>query len=317
MYSNISLCKFTIHFIAIPIVWLIIYGITASYTYYIYYNDEALESIPLIKKILSIIFYFCAIMTLVCHTMAMYVDPGTIDEQKVSQLTKDEKDFCKKCQKYRPLRAHHCSTCKKCIMKLDHHCPWIFNCVGYGNQKIFFLFLFYGTLGCFLAFLALVSQIISSSFSYKLRHPKFRINFKSGFWTILVETFFALSEPLMLILGTALSISMTVGIGSLFASQIFFISRNTTGVEHAIYKEDQEQNPWYAKTDRWFMFKTVMGLGKKWKWFFPIVESNKYNSGYYYDTPYPRIVPEKKDKKEIRKRGCCKKCFTSVCCCFA
>ena len=49
MYSNLSLCKFTFHFIAIPFVWLIVYGITASYTYYIFDNDESLKSSQLSK----------------------------------------------------------------------------------------------------------------------------------------------------------------------------------------------------------------------------------------------------------------------------
>ena len=316
MYSNLSLCKFTFHFIAIPFVWLIVYGITASYTYYIFYNDEALKSIPFIKNILSLIFYYCSLMTLICHTMSMYINPGTIDSNQVSKLKDNQKTFCKKCNKYRPLRAHHCSTCKKCIMKMDHHCPWVFNCVGYGNQKIFFLFLSYATTGCGLAFFVLLSQFFTDSFSYMLRHPKYRIDFNQGFLIIVIQTFLALSEPLMLIVGTALSLSMTVAIGSLLATQIHFISRNVTGVEHAIYDDDPEQNPWYARKDRWFMFKTVLGLNQKWKWFFPIVESNKYNSGYLFDTPYERIVPEKKKKNE-EKEGCCSNCgkFLFCWCC--
>ena len=146
-----------------------------------------------------------------------------------------------------------------------------------------------------------------------LRHPKYRVDFNSGFFNVLFQTLFALSEPLMLIVGVALSFSMSVAIGALLGTQIYYISRNVTGVESAIYDEDQEQNPWYARTERWFMIKTVLGLKQKWKWFLPIVESNEYNSGYYFDTPYKRIVPEK--KKKIEKKGLCSQIFFCSKCC--
>ena len=37
--------------------------------------------------------------------------------------------------------------CGKCVMKMDHHCPWTGNCIGLLNHKKFWLFLFYSFFG--------------------------------------------------------------------------------------------------------------------------------------------------------------------------
>ena len=56
---------------------------------------------------------------------------------------------CINCFVIRPINAHHCTVCHKCILDQDHHCPWVNNCIGLYNKKIFILFLCYGFLESF------------------------------------------------------------------------------------------------------------------------------------------------------------------------
>uniref|UniRef100_A0A8D2QRX5 Palmitoyltransferase n=1 Tax=Zosterops lateralis melanops TaxID=1220523 RepID=A0A8D2QRX5_ZOSLA len=56
--------------------------------------------------------------------------------------------FCDRCQLIKPDRCHHCSVCAMCVLKMDHHCPWVNNCIGFSNYKFFLLFLAYSLLYC-------------------------------------------------------------------------------------------------------------------------------------------------------------------------
>ncbi|ORZ16093.1 DHHC palmitoyltransferase-domain-containing protein [Lobosporangium transversale] len=55
---------------------------------------------------------------------------------------------CKRCLLPKPERTHHCSVCKRCVLKYDHHCPWIHNCVGHFNHRFFLMFLTYLSIAC-------------------------------------------------------------------------------------------------------------------------------------------------------------------------
>lgn len=105
---------------------------------------------------LNIVFFNSVVFLLVMsHLKAVLSDPGTVplpqSRLDFSDLhsnhknghEKEEWTVCSRCETYRPPRAHHCRICKRCIRRMDHHCPWINNCVGERNQKYFLQFLVY------------------------------------------------------------------------------------------------------------------------------------------------------------------------------
>ncbi|CAA7389721.1 unnamed protein product [Spirodela intermedia] len=73
-------------------------------------------------------------------------DPG-VSIHEIKRKSGDLR-YCQKCSHYKPPRAHHCRVCKRCILKMDHHCIWINNCVGHGNYKVFFVFLLHAVIAC-------------------------------------------------------------------------------------------------------------------------------------------------------------------------
>ncbi len=73
--------------------------------------------------------------------------------------------FCKRCRAFKPIRAHHCSICGRCIVKMDHHCPWVNNCIGIGNQKLFLLFLLAVNISCIYSFILVIAKFMSCSSS--------------------------------------------------------------------------------------------------------------------------------------------------------
>lgn len=67
------------------------------------------------------------------------------------QMAFEKKKFggirmCARCLRTKPDRCHHCSQCNKCVLKMDHHCPWVANCIGFRNYKYFLNMLFYASL---------------------------------------------------------------------------------------------------------------------------------------------------------------------------
>eukprot|EP00928_Gymnodinium_smaydae_P080183 TRINITY_DN63932_c0_g1_i1.p1 TRINITY_DN63932_c0_g1~~TRINITY_DN63932_c0_g1_i1.p1 ORF type:complete len:326 (-),score=48.51 TRINITY_DN63932_c0_g1_i1:16-993(-) len=98
-------------------------------------------------------------MYMICYVRSILVAPGTVSDPKWRMGTASpppveafefkgsgRRRFCKWCYVYKPDRCHHCRLCGTCVLKMDHHCPWIMNCVGFKNHKYFFLLVIYAWL---------------------------------------------------------------------------------------------------------------------------------------------------------------------------
>ncbi|VDO78198.1 unnamed protein product [Schistosoma margrebowiei] len=79
----------------------------------------------------TICFNIVASLLLFSHICAAVTDPGLIPLHRytVSQLASVQKPdgwtTCNKCGIHRPPRAHHCRICRRCVRRMDHHCPWL------------------------------------------------------------------------------------------------------------------------------------------------------------------------------------------------
>lgn len=92
-------------------------------------------------------FTTCATLTVVSYLRCVFTSNAVRDHPPPAHFDGDDCPRCAKCNGLKPNRTHHCSMCGHCCLKMDHHCPWIANCVGHYNQKYFILFLMWACLG--------------------------------------------------------------------------------------------------------------------------------------------------------------------------
>ncbi|KAH8390361.1 hypothetical protein KR200_012023 [Drosophila serrata] len=218
-----------------------------------------------------IVFQALAFLAFASHIRTMLSDPGAVPrgnatKEMIEQMGYREGQMfykCPKCCSIKPDRAHHCSVCQRCIRKMDHHCPWVNNCVGENNQKYFVLFTFYiASISVHTLFLVLTQFAECVKNDWRTCSP---YSPPATIFLLLFLTF----EGLMFGIFTII----------MLATQLTAILNDQTGIEQ-LKKEEAR----WAKKSRLKSIQSVFGRFSL-AWFSPFTEPSscrtKFHSHFY------------------------------------
>jgi len=177
--------------------------------------------------------------------------------------------MCKRCECPRPERTHHCHVCGVCVLRMDHHCPWINNCVGFRNYKQFLLLVAYCVLSAMVALLTSAPQLLACS---------------TELWRLVSES---PDEGLGLELGDIVT-SLLFGIVALvflalllpmIGTHMLLAAQNTTSIE-SHYDDEYVRNPFDLRNAT-ANLEQVMGA-RGWDWFLPVDPRHPLADGIAY-----------------------------------
>lgn len=138
---------------------------------------------------------------------------------------------------------------------MDHHCPWVGNCVGLNTHKYFWNFLFYAFIG----------------------------TLQAAIFMITARGLNGMAEDIGYLMATIISLAFSLSIGGLLAIHTYMLLNNMTTLEMTGLSK---RNPFDLGHWRENWGQT---FGKQWKtWFFPIPPSDREN---LYDGFNARVKP--------------------------
>ena len=177
-----------------------------------------------------------------------FLDSVALEVTLLTRTINGGRRFCRLCQALKPDRSHHCSSCGQCILKMDHHCPWVNNCVGWGNHKYFILFLWYSSMYTLYCSVTVLKYFIM-------------------FWTgDIMQEDKNLNLPILFFT----AVIFTGCLWALFGFHITLVVGNRTTLEHsrpAIFQHGPDKFGFFIGP----MANIQQVFGHvKWKWFLPI-----------------------------------------------
>ncbi|XP_070198262.1 palmitoyltransferase ZDHHC2-like isoform X5 [Littorina saxatilis] len=169
--------------------------------------------------------------------------------------------YCEKCKSVKPDRCHHCSVCSTCVLKMDHHCPWVNNCVGFTNYKFFVLFLGYALLYCFYVALSSLKYFIN----FWTKKPSFFVYPMSGSGHGM--------ERFHILFLFFVSVMFGISLISLFSYHLYLVCKNRSTLEAfraPVFQTGPDKDGF--SLGRAANFREVFGEDAK-GWFLPMFSS--------------------------------------------
>lgn len=193
--------------------------------------------------------------------------------------------FCVHCQQPKPPSAHHCRICRSCILDMDHHCPFIGNCVGASNHRYFILFLGFTAVSCiYVLILVVYTFSVSWRNLVEIHHDDglpplqgtFGMRLMSNILSaVIVDTQFTFSMRLLsLVYLFVASVALLIGVGVLLQQQLWFVYRGETYMNN-LYPSDNRGKNAVTGSQGWTNLYKVFGRRHPVFWIFPTFSPNK------------------------------------------
>ncbi|KAL6126436.1 hypothetical protein ACLB2K_074485 [Fragaria x ananassa] len=267
-------------FLSIPIfAVLLLMGFVCYITVFIFIEDwVGLQSSA--GSLNALIFTVLASLCLFSFSSCVLIDPGyatasyipdvedsgVSDQEAKTNVIQSRR--CDKCSTYKPPRAHHCRVCRRCVLRMDHHCLWVNNCVGYWNYKAFFTLVLYTTIGSLYSTTIVITCAFQKDWEFG----------GSG----SLKVFYVTCAVTMA--------ALTLTLGTLLGWHVYLIIRNMTTIEYyeAIRTEwlARKSGQSYRHPYNLSVYKNITSvLGPNMmKWLWPVAVSH-LKDGLVFPTP--------------------------------